>query len=134
MREEYVDGKFEKLHLPMVFPALLCGIYGLSDWMQIKWMGKFNTLKLKSAFEFPEGTSQPQAGGGELQAAGLGQPWLRGAGRICCSILLLQAGKVTVCTGTFPAASQTELLLGAHRCHMKFYIYPKPSSEKLCSF
>lgn len=56
-----MDGKYEKLHLPMVFPALLCGIYGLSDWMQIKWMGKFNTLKLKSAFEFPEGTSQPEA-------------------------------------------------------------------------
>lgn len=54
-----MDGKFEKLHLSVVFPALLCGIYGLSVWMEIKWMGKINTLKLKTVFEFIEGTSQP---------------------------------------------------------------------------
>lgn len=67
-----MDGKFEKLHLSMVFPAWLCGIYGLSVWMQIKWMGKISTLQLKAVFEFTEGTSQPSPEAWRRRAPGSG--------------------------------------------------------------
>lgn len=128
-----MDGNFEKLHLSMAFPALLCGIYGLSVWMQIKWMGKINNLMLKTAFGFIEGTSQrsPEAAGGEFQAAGLAQPWMRESRED-------PAAPGSTWSLSAPAPSlqlpKFKFLVNGHRCHMNFYIYLKPCSEKLPSF
>lgn len=124
-----MDGKSGKLHLSMVFPALLGGIHGLSVWMQIKWMGKINTLKLKS--EFPECTSQPslRCAGSELQAPGAALD--EAAGRILSLSLFLS---LPLSAPALPCSLPISVPAYGHRCHRNFYVYLKPSSEKLSSF